>query len=208
MAIRLSPMTFVRWLIDAAIVGLVVAVLVGVGLIRLLPLTGHETRIIAGPSMEPSLPLGSLVILDRVTGSDILPGDIVTIRIANGAAPYTHRVTRLLTIDGVPYLETKGDANAAPDPTTVPASTVSGRVAVGLPLLGYLLALLTMPSGVLAILGLGFSLVLLALLLDPPEGSRVASPGRARPAPTLDERLRRHLATTPRRARRAGLRLR
>jgi signal peptidase I len=205
MAVRPSLITIVRRLIDGVLVVLIVGVLVGIGLGRLLPMVGHPTLIVGGPSMEPSLPLGSLVVLDPVTSAEIRPGDVVTLRVAPGAAPYTHRVSRLLTIDGQPYLETKGDANRVPDPATVPASAVTGRVAVGLPWLGYLLALLTMPVGVAFVLGLGSSLVLAAALLESiDEPARHAGPvATARAVPKLEGPIARHLATTPRRDRRA-----
>jgi hypothetical protein len=111
-------------------------------------------------------------------------------------------VNRLLTIDGQPYVETKGDANAAPDPTAVPASAITGRVTVSIPWLGYLLAMLTLPSGVMAIFCLAGCLVVLALLLEPPDVEPVFVPVRSLPAPTLEARIARHVATTPRPRRR------
>ncbi len=204
MAFRPNPIAIVRRLIDGAIVVLVIGVLIGIGLGRLLPLTGHPTLIVGGPSMEPTLPLGSIIVLDPVVASDIRPGDIVTIRVAPGATAYTHRVTRLLTIDGLPYLETKGDANRAPDPATIPASAVAGRVAVALPWLGYLLALLAMPSGVGFVLGLGSSLILAALLLESFEWTSSLANRRTparRPGPPLEGQIARHFATLPRRDR-------
>ncbi len=204
MAIRPNLIVFVRRLVDVAIVVLVVGVLICLALSRLLPLAGNQTLIVGGPSMEPAIPLGSIVILDKVAGSDIRPGDVVTVRAAPTATLYTHRVTRLLTLDGDPYIETKGDANPGPDGATVRASAVVGRVALSVPLLGYLLALLTIPVGVLFVLGLGAVLVLVALLLESfEETPRQAAVLRTEPGPRLDGRVARHLASTRRRDRHA-----
>jgi signal peptidase I len=204
MAIRPNPIVFVRRLVDGAIVVLVAGVLICLALSRLLPLAGNQTLIVGGPSMEPAIPLGSIVILDQVAGSAIRPGDVVTVRVAPSATLYTHRVTRLLTLDGQPYIETKGDANPGPDGATVRASAVVGRVALSVPFLGYLLTLLTIPVGVLFVLGLGAVLVLAALLLESLEEGPVPAPAvRAQPEPRLEGRVARHLGSTRRRDRHA-----
>ena len=209
MAIRPNSIVLVRRLVDVAIVVLVAGVLICLALSRLLPLAGNQTLIVGGPSMEPAIPLGSVVILDQVPGSDIRPGDIVTVRAAPSATLYTHRVTRLLTLDGQPYIETKGDANPGPDGATVRASAVVGRVALTVPILGYLLALLTIPVGVLFVLGLGAVLVLVALLLESfEEGPGPAPAVRSEPGAQLEGRVARHLASTRRRHRHAVQRTR
>jgi signal peptidase I len=76
-------------------------------------------------------------------------------------AVFTHRIVRIAERDGAVWLETKGDANAAPDPSLTPTTDVIGRVAVVLPVAGYALTMLTAPPGVVFVLSTG-SLLLLA----------------------------------------------
>ncbi len=184
---RPDPLTIARWFLDAAVIGLVAVVLGAVVLGRVAPMTGNQSLIIGGPSMEPTLALGSAVVIGPVAPDDISVGDIVSVQSGDGRAIYTHRVVRRLALDGVPYLETKGDNNADVDAATVPAKSVIGRVMLVVPLMGYVLAWLSAVSGVAFLLGLGALLVLAAMLVDmiQDERRRKAAdwdrPGFARP---------------------------
>ena len=187
---RHDPLTIARWLLDAAVIGLVAVVLGAVVLGRVVPMTGNQSLIIGGPSMEPTLPLGSAVVIQPVAPADISVGDIVSVKSGDGRAIYTHRVVRRLALDGVPYLETKGDNNEAADAATVPATAVIGRVMLVVPLMGFVLTWLSAVSGVAFLLGLGALLVLTAMLIDLIQDDRrrraAASTGSTRPS---DRRL-------------------
>ena len=167
-----------RRVIDAAIVALVLLVLVGLFLGRVVPLTGRDTLIIGGRSMEPAIPMGAAIVIEPVAASALSVGDVVTMRVGTKPSIFTHRIVRLLTLDGQPYIETKGDANAAPDGATTPVTSVVGRVAWSIPLAGYLLALLSIPAGIAFVIGLGITLVLVAILLEDLEERRPASEER------------------------------
>jgi signal peptidase len=194
-----------RRAIDAAIVALVLLVLIGLFLGRVVPLTGRDTLIIGGRSMEPAIPMGAAIVIEPVTASELSVGDVVTMRVGAKPSIFTHRIVRLLTLDGQPYIETKGDANAAPDGATTPVTSVVGRVAWSIPLAGYLLALLSIPAGIAFVIGLGITLVLSAILLEDLEEPRPASEERpwtgpdpeVKPAylrPPLEGRVAHHLA--------------
>lgn len=179
MITRRRPITIIRRVIDALLVVLVSLVLAAVFLGRLVPLTGHQTLVIGGGSMEPTLPIGSAVIIEPVAAEALGVGDIVTMKVGPKHSVFTHRIIRLLTLDGLPYIETKGDANANPDGATIPASAVEGRVAWSMPIAGYLVALLSVPIGILFALALGATLLLAAWILDPLEYE-------VRPAPVAE----------------------
>ncbi len=183
-----------RGAIDLAIVALVVTVLVGLLVGRLLPLLGHDALIIGGHSMEPTIPLGSTVVLERVPAEALAVGDIVTLRVGPKPSIYTHRIVRLVDLDGVPHIETRGDANPAPDATTTPVSAVVGRAAWSVPFLGYLLALLSVPIGIAFVIGLGAVLVIAATLLEEVAGGPAGGRSRAPTGPPLEGRVARHLA--------------
>jgi signal peptidase len=129
--------------------------------------------------MAPTIDRGAVAIIAKDHLDAIKPGDVVTFQVPNSAV-ITHRITRISDVGGVSYLETKGDANAQPDPSLIPASWVIGRVAFSVPLAGYLLALPTSPLGIVAIVSLVLCLLgLHALLLGARNGNipRTLAPG-------------------------------
>lgn len=122
--------------------------------------------VIAGGSMEPAVPRGTLAIPSAVDPGDIVVGDIVTVKADNGVI-LTHRVARVVDLAEGRFFELTGDANANPDPELVPARTLIGRVNIQFASAGYLLALLSMPSGLVSVLcALGALLVGIWLLED------------------------------------------
>lgn len=121
------------------------AVLTSVLLIG-LPRLGHGIVVITGGSMSPTIPRGSLVALDPLDGQRAQPNDVVTFKADNGVL-VTHRVTRVVLHDGERYVETRGDANAQPDPALVPESRILGRVWRFVPAGGYVVATMSRPLG-------------------------------------------------------------
>jgi signal peptidase len=62
--------------------------------------------------------------------------------------------------------QTRGDANGGPDPVTATADQVVGRLAWHVPLIGFLLAMLSMPTGLAALFSVGATLLTAVWLLD------------------------------------------
>lgn len=145
--------------------------LVGFSLVtHLAPLTGRELFTINGGSMEPAIPIGSMVAVTRTDPMTIAVGEIVTIR-ADNAVVITHRVTRVLDRPEGRFFELKGDANSSPDANLVPARAIVGRVGEFLPMAGYLRAFLSTIPGMIAALSLVVVLALIYLLLGMVEPS-------------------------------------
>lgn len=99
-------------------------------------------------SMEPTIPVHSLVVVQEVDPTELQEGDIITFRATNGAlegALNTHRITVVDTSSGSPVFHTKGDANAVEDADTVAAVNVVGRVVWVSAGLGVIVSLLTNP---------------------------------------------------------------
>lgn len=99
-------------------------------------------------SMEPTIPVHSLVVVQEVDPTELQEGDIITFRATNGAlegALNTHRITAVDTSSGSPVFHTKGDANAVEDADTVAAVNVVGRVVWVSAGLGVIVSLLTNP---------------------------------------------------------------
>jgi signal peptidase I len=155
----------IRRLLDVVLICLVLMVLGLVLAVNLGPRLGHQLVVIRGGSMEPAVHLGSVVDVTNVKAADLRPGDIVTLKEANEIV-VTHRITRVVQLPDGLYIETKGDANATVDPVLVPASTVTGRVGAAVPGLGYVIFLLTLPLGVLAVMCLALTLLFAVWLLE------------------------------------------
>ncbi|PRB08947.1 signal peptidase I [Microbacterium sp. MYb64] len=104
----------------AALAGLICIVLV------VLAFTAHITLIMFRTgSMSPTIPAGSVAIVQQIQAGQVHVGDVVTVD-RPGQLPVTHRVRavedgassaqRLITL--------RGDANAQDDPAPYPVSTV------------------------------------------------------------------------------------
>jgi len=99
--------------------------------------------------MEPRLKTGSLVITRPVEPEIIAVGDIITFRPTTvGENLITHRVIGI-SQSSPRYFQTKGDANDEPDPFTVPARNLAGRVCFSTPAVGYFTLFLKTPLGFL-----------------------------------------------------------
>ena len=160
--------TWMRGFLDGVLVLLLALCLLAIVLARLVPLTGRTTLVVAGGSMVPAIGLGSAVVVEPVDPAFIRVGDVVSLRSGPEGAIFTHRVTRVVDRDGAIWVETKGDANAGPDPSITAATQVIGRVALTVPGAGSLIALLSTPSGLMFVVSLGLILLLVGWLIEPP----------------------------------------
>lgn len=97
-------------------------------------------------SMSPTIPAGSVAIVQRIPATEVEVGDVVTVD-REGELPVTHRVTSVAPgeSDAERVLTLRGDANASDDPFPYTVSTVrivlfsvpgiaSGIAALGHPL--------------------------------------------------------------------------
>lgn len=155
-----------RRVLDLALFGLVGVVLTGIVLAKLVPLSGHQPIVVGGGSMEPAIAIGSTIVVAPVTATALAPGDIVSVRVGPSQALYTHRITYVVDRPDGRWIRTKGDANPEPDPTLVPASAVVGRVEMVIPWVGFLITLLSTPTGIVFVLGLAASILAAAWLLE------------------------------------------
>jgi signal peptidase len=167
-------MTALHWtrrLLDILLVIAVLAVVVTAATQLLAPVAGGRAMVIGGGSMEPSIGRGAFVLALPAGAAGYAVGDVVTVQ-HGGGTPYTHRITRLADLAGVPYFETKGDANAAPDPAIVPTAAIIGRVALSVPLLGYLVMLLATAAGLVGFLAVCGTMLILVWVLEELEDQR------------------------------------
>ena len=140
---------------------------------RLAPLVGHELFAIRSGSMEPALGIGSIAVVESARTAPE-PGEAIAFRLPSGTV-VIHRVVST----GPDGIETRGDANQGSDPGLVPHAAVVGTVAMGVPILGYLLGMLSMPSGVVAIMAVLGTLLAVAWMLEDPGPVTRHRPGTA-----------------------------
>jgi len=137
------------WYLVFTMVVLLMAVAV---FIYLAPHLGWRVNAVLSGSMEPELKVGSLVVTCPVEPEEIVVGDIITFRpVSVGGHMITHRV---VGIGGIGqgsslYFETKGDASDKPDPFTVPARNLIGKICFHAPSWGYFTEFLKTPIGFL-----------------------------------------------------------
>lgn len=159
-------------LVDILVIAVIAVALGGVVLGRVLPALGHPVFVVGGPSMSPTMGLGDAIVLEQVEPDRLVVGDVVSLRTGPSRAVYTHRIVRVAERDGQIWIETKGDANGLADPSITPASAVVGRVTGVVPVAGFLLALLSVPVGVVFVLATGALLIALGWCLDGIEADR------------------------------------
>ena len=164
-------MTALRRTLSALWLVLAIAILAVVGLSHVAPALGYRLVVIAGPSMTPAIPLGAVVIERDPGPGAVSVGDVVTAQMPNGVS-ITHRVVRIGEAQGTTYLETRGDANDASDPAVTPLSAVTGVVAFQLPMVGFMLAYLAIPLGVLSVVLMMATLMFALWLLEESDAAR------------------------------------
>ncbi|MCW2599185.1 MAG: signal peptidase [Frankiales bacterium] len=99
---------------------------------------GLHPLVVRSGSMEPTIPTGSMVLIQKIPASAIRVGDVVAVKRPDGVT-VTHRVRSLSRSGDLAQLVLKGDANKTidPDPVTVASG---GRLVWTAPLLGRIAA--------------------------------------------------------------------
>ena len=77
-------------------------------------------------SMEPTIPVGSLIYVKAVDPQTLIEGDVAVFYDGQSTIPVTHRVVENLTGEG--QIITKGDANAQEDIAPIPYPNVVGKM--------------------------------------------------------------------------------
>ncbi len=167
------PLTF---LVNSLQVLLILA-LVGLSIVSLgakLPFfkkLGINFFAVTSGSMEPTLPVGSLIYSKPVNVNDLQEGDIITYNLinpqTNQTSIVTHRITKVINEETLKtYTDpetgeereqtlkrhefvTKGDANNTEDSYTIPSGNVIGRYAWQIPYLGNVTGFVQRPQGFL-----------------------------------------------------------
>ena len=151
---RLTP--FGRFLDILGTLIMLVALLACLGL-TVPRFVGIQTYVVVTGSMEPSIPVGSLVYAKPVEPETLQVGDVIVFYSTNaasngtaqdGAVPITHRVVENHVDKG--EIITKGDANESVDMFSAAYINVVGKMLAHVPKLGYLASPLSSLQGKIA----------------------------------------------------------
>lgn len=131
----------------------------------LLPITlphymGYEIYNVISGSMEPDIPVGSIIYVQDTSADTLEKNDVIAFM--SGGSIVTHRVVENHILEG--YLTTKGDANAQEDLGEVPYDNVIGKVVKHVPYLGQLMWILSSNVGKILLMTLAVCGALLNIL--------------------------------------------
>ncbi|MBR0373673.1 MAG: signal peptidase I [Mogibacterium sp.] len=124
-------------------------------------LLGFQTYAVMSGSMEPNIPVGSVIYAGDVDPATLGEGDVIVFYNGKSDVPITHRVVRNDT-DKAEVI-TKGDANQKED-APIPYENVIGVVKVHIPYLGHIFAVMSTVSGKLALVAVALAGTLFCVL--------------------------------------------
>jgi signal peptidase I len=115
--------------------------------IYLAPHLGWRVDGLRSGSMAPYMNTGDMVVTRPVSAETVQVNDVIIFRSPDKQQyMISHRVIGIETSPLLAF-HTKGDANASPDPFTVPAGDLVGKLAFHIPRLGYGVLFLQTQSG-------------------------------------------------------------
>jgi signal peptidase len=107
-------------------------------------------------SMEPAIPVGSVVVIKPVEPETLKIGDIICFQLSQPTS-ITHRIINITSQGFI----TKGDANEDPDQWTVRKENVIGKAIFTIPFIGYLGYFVRTPIGFILLILLPASLIII-----------------------------------------------
>jgi signal peptidase len=96
---------------------------------------GLSSYVVMGGPSEPTLPIGSLVLVAPIPANAVRVGDLVTVTLPD--VTLTHRVVAIEQSDGGEVFTLRGDTAPSPEPVRVQPSPVVGKPWIAIPTLGY-----------------------------------------------------------------------
>lgn len=148
----------------------VAAVLLAVLLVG-VRLFGFQVYCVLSGSMEPAYRTGSVIYVRPCDPAALEVGDVITFRVS-GNTTATHRIVEVVGEGDAVSFRTKGDANDTVDGSLVSPENLIGKVAFGLPYLGYLAEQIQTPRGRYITAAAGVLLVVLLLVPELLSGKR------------------------------------
>lgn len=134
-----------------SVIGIVLIVIV-IALCSLMVLPkvlGYQTYHVLSGSMEPEMPVGSLIYVQKGSPEEVKEDDVIAFYGSlEDSGIITHRVTENNVVSGT--FQTKGDANEKEDPLPIPYDSYIGKVTLTVPRMGKVLTIMTSTYGKIA----------------------------------------------------------
>lgn len=130
-------------------------------------IAGKAVMWVKTPSMEPTIPERSYILIGKVNAADVKVGDVIVFRSddpALGGAYNTHRVKEIVGNNA--EFVTMGDNNYLPDKYTAKAGNIVGIYDRNLPVLSVLGRLLQTPTGVIIMVTIMFVIIIAIYVPD------------------------------------------
>lgn len=137
---------------------LIIILFAAIAAVLIVPvLLGCKSMAVVSGSMEPTIPVGSLIIIKEAEADTLEMGDVITYQLS-GSTMVTHRIVAI--DEENQCVTTKGDANEVEDGSPVAYSQIVGKEVFHVPYLGYLSIYIKTPLGIV-----GVCVVLMVLIL-------------------------------------------
>jgi signal peptidase len=159
---RLGKVAF-RWGKRAGVAAIVTGAVFYLGLILLR----YEPMVIVTGSMQKTIPVGSLVIDQKVDPRQLEVGDVISFQKPLGVHGLdTHRIVAITNDKGMRLYRTKGDSNPVVDPWVISfdRGMVAHRMVFSVPYAGNALIFARSPLGRLALIAYVCVILLLSIL--------------------------------------------
>lgn len=147
----------------ALLLAILAALVYGTGPGEVKDLLGYSYFTVMTPSMQSSIPQGSLIITRRTEPADLAVGDVITFFSSDGSNTVTHRIIEIIS-GGELQFRTKGDDNPTPDSTPIAAGRVVGKVLFHVKHLGSVM--LALQNNLIWVLALFFLAIALSFTLQ------------------------------------------
>jgi signal peptidase I len=151
-----------RWGKRTGVAAIVAAALFYLGLILLR----YEPMVIVTGSMQKTIPVGSLVVDQKVDPQQLEVGDVISFQKPLGAKGIdTHRIVAIRNDKGKRLYQTKGDSNPIADPWVISfdPGTAAHRMAFSVPYAGNALIFARSPLGRICLIAYVCLILLLSL---------------------------------------------
>lgn len=132
---------------------------------------GIQVYTVTSGSMEPDYPVGALIYVQKTEPEDIQAGDVITfIMPGSEDTAATHQVREIDSENSQVF--TQGinnrdqDGNILPDAAPVPYSSIIGKPALCLPVLGHVNRFCTTSPGIFVILGVLAAVIGVSVILE------------------------------------------
>ncbi len=148
----------------------VVAALLLVAAMYLPRLFGIKTYVVTSGSMEPQIPVGSLVYVQKVEPTEIKVGDTITFYLKNTGIPATHQVyevdlqNQLFRTQGINNRDENGNILQDVDPVSF--DSLIGKASFSIPFLGDINRFCTTAPGYYRLLAAVILIVAISIIVD------------------------------------------